>query len=155
MNRWLQKLQYMLYEREKERFSKYFSEDELLKKYAENGLVKKFVETRGCTVSDPWDKIYAVLPLVSQVKKQGECDPGLRPLTCYCFYRCCRKAFGNRWNGNSLPNTKFLRVAGFALSGPRLECCWLNQHFGVWKEDQAYPTLQSWRNVHSGSSLKS
>lgn len=31
----------------------YFSEDELLKKYAESGLVKKFVETRGCAASDP------------------------------------------------------------------------------------------------------
>ena len=46
VNRWLEKLPFiMLYEREKERLSKYFSEDELLKIRAENDLVKKFVET--------------------------------------------------------------------------------------------------------------
>ena len=69
VNRWPENLPYiMLCERETERLSKYFSEYELLKKHAENDLEKKFVETRGCAVSDPRDKVYAVLPLVSQVK---------------------------------------------------------------------------------------
>jgi len=79
-------------------------------------------------------------------------DYGLSPAT--VFIDVAEKLFGNCWNGNSLLSTKFLRVTGFAFSGPRLECCWLNQYFGVWKEDQAYPTFRAGGMYTPGQVLK-
>ncbi|OCL04967.1 HET-domain-containing protein [Glonium stellatum] len=82
VNRWLRELPYiMVQEREKEQMAKYHSEDGLLKKYLEEDLVKKLIKTRGCAASDPRDKVYAVLPLVSQSESRVEVVPdyGLSP----------------------------------------------------------------------------